>query len=155
MAKKQTDKSRYPSKYSPSGFVTAAQYIIETICEKKALSEGRALSLKFWNNPDWEKFFKMQLRKCHSLLKKYSEKAIIRALEDKRTYKTYSLHAPWLLPIIEEHQRIVEADAKRIAELKPLEAMTTNSPNTNIRVAPTKKNALSKLRDLDGEEEES
>lgn len=154
MGKKRTEASRYPSKYAPKGWVTPAQYIIELICEKKALSEGRALSLKFWNNPEWAKFFREQTVQANGLLKHYSDKAIIRALQDRRTNKTYSLRAPWLLPIIEEHQKVVEAEAKRIAEMKPVEAMSpTDSSKPNIRVSPVKKNKLSQLRELDGEEE--
>jgi hypothetical protein len=153
VAKKRTDKSRYPSKYAPKGWVTPAQYIIEMICEKKALSEGRALSLQFWNNEEWAKFFKEQTRQANGLLKHYSDKAIIRALQDRRTKTTYSLRAPWLLPIIQEYQKVVEAEDKRIAEAKPTEVMSPSTNNTNIRVAPVKKTALSKLRDLDGQEE--
>lgn len=150
MAKQQSQASRYPSKYAPKGYVTPAQYIIELVCEKKALSEGRALSLKFWDNPTWATFFKTQLRKCHALLKKYSDKAIIRALQDNRTKKTYSLHAPWLLPIIEEHQQIVSAEEKRISEIKVVEQPVSVTTNANIRQVPTKKTSLSRLRDLDG-----
>lgn len=153
MAKNRSEHSRYPSKYAPKGWVTPAQYIIELICEKKALSDGRALSVKFWDNPEWAKFFTAQLRMCHSLIKKYSDKAIIRALQDNRTKNTYSLRAPWLLPIIEEHHKIILSEDKRLMNAKPTEAMVGAGQNTSIRVAPTRKNTLSKLRDLDGEKE--
>ena len=74
MSKEQTEKSRYQSRYSPDQFVSAAQYIIELVCERKAQLEERDLPVQFWKQPEWEKYFKMQLRKCHALLKKYDEK---------------------------------------------------------------------------------
>jgi hypothetical protein len=105
MAKSQTEKSRYHSRYS-QGFVTAAQYIIELICEKKARTENKDLPIFFWRLPEWEKFFVFQTRPANSLLKKYSADSIIKSLLDKRTWKTYSLYAPWLIPIIEEYEKL-------------------------------------------------
>jgi len=55
MAKKQTQKSKYPSRYSPNGWVHAAQYVTELICEKKAKTEGKELPLKFWELKEWLK----------------------------------------------------------------------------------------------------
>ena len=48
MAKKRTEKSKYPSRYSPNGWVHSAQYITELICEKKAKTEGKELPIKIW-----------------------------------------------------------------------------------------------------------
>ena len=51
MAKKRTQKSRYPSRYSPDGWVHAAQYITELICEKKAKADKIGeLPLKLWGD---------------------------------------------------------------------------------------------------------
>lgn len=104
MAKEQSKINSYPSRYSPGGWVRADQYIIELICEKKARTNKKDLPIQFWNEPEWAKFFKSQLRKCKSLLQKYSAEAIIKGLKDKRAWKIYSLHAPWLLEIVEEYQ---------------------------------------------------
>jgi hypothetical protein len=102
MAKQRSDKSPYPSKYSPKGWITGQQYIIETVCEKKARKDNKELPIQFWKLPEWASFFKMQLRKARELIKKYSEKTIIRALDNPKARNTWSLHAPWLIPIIEE-----------------------------------------------------
>ena len=43
MTKKRTNKSQYPSRYSPGGWVSAPQYITELICEKKAQKDQKEL----------------------------------------------------------------------------------------------------------------
>lgn len=152
MGKQRTEKSPYESRYSPGGWVTAAQYIIELVCERKAHIEQRDLPIRFWNSPEWQQYFKMQLRKCHALLKQYDEKAIIRALKDKKASRTYSLHAPWLLPIIEEHQKTVLAEKKNseMASLqKPTNRQTIHSKPRERRKT---QGIVGKLRELDDEE---
>jgi hypothetical protein len=142
MGKKQTDASKYPSRYSPDGWVRADQYIIELICEKKARTLNKDLPTKFWNNPEWEKFFKSQLRKCKSLLQKYSAEAIIKGLQDKKAWKIYSLHAPWLPKIIENYQ--VEIDKPKIVEELP-EMSTGAFIRPNIK----KKSTIDLLKELE------
>ena len=66
MAKTRSDNSHYPSRYSPDvdkeGFawVTGRQYIVELICENKALREKKDLPRGFYtkslNLPVWQKF---------------------------------------------------------------------------------------------------
>lgn len=153
MAKAPTEKSRYPSKYAPKGWVTAAQYIVELICEKKALSEGRALSVQFWQNKEWATYFKSQTNTANTLLKKYNPKAIIKALNDRRTYKTYSLRAPWLIPLFEEYQRKIQLEDAALESKPPVEAKSDVKFRTTRPAF--KKNILSTLRDFDGEEEVS
>lgn len=157
MGKKFTEKSRYPSLYSPGGFVTGAQYILELICEKKAKNEGKDLQVKFWQDEEWAAYFKQQLRAVHSLLKKYSEKAIIDALRDKRCFRTYSLRAPWLKAIIEEKQKIIDVKrelAERAEANKP--APLVNQENvTGFRSKRKTNNILDKLEEIDNGEEEN
>ena len=43
-------QNKYPSKYSNNKTVSAAQYITEIICEKKAKREGKDLHYIFWLN---------------------------------------------------------------------------------------------------------
>ena len=147
---KQTEKSKYPSRYSPAKFVTVAQYIIELICEKKAATQKVDLPIKFWNLPEWQLFFKSQLRKCHSLLKKYHEKAIIRALKDKETSRIYSLHAPWLMPVIERYQKIVTREIANIQEAS-IQPVVKSDTIPITRKRQTRNSPLSKLKNLDEE----
>jgi hypothetical protein len=101
MANKQTKKCNYPSRYSPEGFVTATQYIIELVCEQSAIKQKKDLPIKFWNLPEWNKIFKGQLIAVLALLKKYSAKAIIKAVKEK---KLDNLRPKWVEPIIEQEQ---------------------------------------------------
>lgn len=112
-------KKKYPSRYSPKKQITEAQYIIELICEKNAAQTGRELPIKFWELPEWSAFYRSQLRKCHSLLKKYSSEAIIKGLMDARANKIYSLFAPWLEEIIQKYQHELNKPVikKEIAEV--------------------------------------
>ena len=150
MPKGQTEKSRYPSRYSPQKFVTAAQYILELVCEKRALKDKKELPIKFWNLPEWASLFKSQLRKCHALLKQYDEKAIIAAIKGSNIY---SLHAPWITQECDKHQGILEAQ-KRKREMEKAQKTTKHSepePDTisTKREPRVERNARSKLFELD------
>ena len=149
---KQTEKSRYPSLYSHGKYITAAQYIIETVCQKKAAMEKRDLPPQFWHLDEWKKFFSSQLRKCHLLLKKYDERAIINGLKNKRAYNIRSLFAPWLIDIIEEEQRLLDLKAKVNAhplDDTPKMDYSRDNKESKPRSYKNKNNALSKLMELD------
>lgn len=152
MAKERTEKSKYKSRYSPNGWVTAAQYIIELVCERKAQNEERDLPVKFWNLSEWEAYFKKQLRRCHALLKKYDEKAIIRALKDQRASRIYSLHAPWLEPVIIDHQKTVDIEKKN-RETATIQTPTNRQTiHSKPRQRRKTQGIVGKLRELDDEE---
>jgi len=144
MGKKRTEKSKYPSRYSPQGFVHGAQYVTELICEKKAKVEKKELPLKFWDLPDWNKYYKYQIMLANRLVKKYGESAVIATLNDKRTWKTYSLRAPLLVPILEEYKEKSEL-AKTISKGLEYDFSKKETFNSNN----SKKSIISKLRDLD------
>lgn len=144
-SKRQTDKSRYPSKYSPRGYVTEAQYIIEIICEHKAKSQNQTLVLQFWKDKEWGKFFQTQLRVCHKLLNKYKAKAIINALVGWQGKKIFSLHAPWLEDIIKVEQKKLDVKPKVTKNFNNIKTCTSSvgrQPNKS-------KLGLNLLKDLD------
>jgi hypothetical protein len=144
MSKKQTKKSKYPSRYSPEKFVHAAQYITEVICEKKAQIDKKELPIKFWELDEWRKFYKYQITLANKLLKKYGEHSIIAALKDKRMWRTYSLRNPFLENVIKEYkakQNIAREIAKKV-EYDFSEKETYESNNK-------KKSIISKLEDLE------
>ena len=109
MGKNRTEKSRYPSKYS-GGWVTGPQYIIEQICERKAQRERTDLPIKFWNLPEWANYYKSQLRACYSLIKKYSEKAIINMLTNNKG--CFSLRPKWVETLIENEFKCIKMQEK-------------------------------------------
>lgn len=140
-----SDKS-YPSKYSNGKQITAAQYITEIICERKAKNTKKDLHYRFWTNKLWEKFYKDQIASAHKLLKKYEDTAIIRALNSDKAQKIYSLRAPFLIPIIEQEQEKLQNENKELS-LKLHRPVNVNF-NRSIH---KQSNIISKLKDLDNE----
>ncbi len=104
MSKQQTDKSKYPSKYSPNQYVTEAQFIIELICEKKAKFDNVELPIKFWNLPQWSMFFKRNLRRVHKLLKEYNGKAMLNALNLPEFNNSYSVFTDRFIELVVKEQ---------------------------------------------------
>jgi len=136
----------YPSKYSNGKQVTAAQYITEIICERKAKNTKKDLHYRFWTNKLWEKFYKDQIASAHKLLKKYEDTAIIRALNSDKAQKIYSLRAPFLIPIIEQEQEKLQNENKELS----LKLHRPVNVNFN-RFIQKQSNIISKLKDLDNE----
>jgi len=137
---------KYPSRYSNGKDISAAQYITEIICEKKAKLDSLDLHFRFWLNKKWSAFYKNQIATAYKLLKKYDANAIIRALNDAKSVKIYSLRAPMLEPIIEHHQKILSAENTEITkeyERKTDELIFGKKSN--------KKNIISKLKDIDND----
>jgi hypothetical protein len=138
---------RYPSKYSNGKSVTAAQYITELICEKMAKKDKKDLHYRFWVTPECEKYYRNQIASAHALLKKYSDTAVIRALNNPKTEKIYSLRAPHLPAIIEQEQHRLDNENQTLSKVYD------RPDNVSFRDATIIKrnNIISKLKDLDNE----
>ena len=142
MSKNRTEKSKYPSRYSPDGWVSAPQYITEFVCEKKARKDNKELPIKFWEISEWRKYFRYQITLANKLLKDFPEEAIIAALKDNRCWKTYSLRSLFLHSIIKEKEALIqerESVDYNVVESKEVKHKTNNN----------KKSIISKLRELD------
>jgi len=148
MAKQRSDKSKYPSRYSPNGWVSGQQYITELICEKKASYDKKELPIKFWDLKEWNSFYRYQITLASSLVKKYGEEAVIAALKDNRCYKTYSLRSPVLKSVIEEHHAKQEACRKVAKEDLSYDFDSKESFASNNN----KKSIVSKLQDLENDQ---
>lgn len=140
MAKDRTEKSKYHSRYAES-FVAPAQYICELVCEHKATFLKKELPIRFWQLKEWAAYFRSQINTAHKLLKQYDEKAIIRALNNPKSKKTYSLRSPFLLPIIEEEQKRVLVEKAAVPK-EIIEADVNIKPRERI-------DPLAKLKELD------
>lgn len=143
MAKNSSNKSRYPSRYSPGGWVSAPQYVTELICESKARQDKKDLPRKFWEDKDWEKYFKYQIILANSLIKDFGEEAVIAALRDRRCWYTYSLRSPFLIRIIKE-KKDQSVDTPKDTEYNIKESDEVRHKTNN-----TQKSIISRLRDLD------
>ena len=134
---------KYISKYSNGKEVTAAQYITEIICEHWAKQNQQDLHYRFWTSAKWQKHYKSQIPAANKLVKKYNPKAIIRALNDPKAWKIYSLRAPHLPAMIEQHQKILESQKEELT--KNFE----RKEEVKFAKKKTKQNIISKLRELD------
>lgn len=146
MSNKPTQSSKYPSRYSPGKWISSSQYITELICEKKAQKNKKDLPNEFWNLPEWKKFYKQQILAACGLLKIYDDKAIIRALQNKAAWSIYSLRAPHLDDIIKEEQRLLELEQEKV---KPIN-LDLKSTDSKPRIEKSRKNIITKLKELDG-----
>ena len=144
MTKKRTNKSQYPSRYSPGGWVSAPQYITEFICEKKAQKDRKELPIKFWEIKEWRNYYRYQITLANKLLKEFPATSIMAALKDKRCWRTYSLRAPMLYGIIEEKEK--EATVR---ESETSYDVAKKEDDITHRSANNQKSILSKLRELD------
>ncbi len=153
MPKERSEKSKYPSRYSPGGWVTPAQYIIELVCEQNARFHNKDLPMKFWNLDEWASFFKAQLRATHKLLKKYDEKVIIKVIKQK---KIRTLIPKWIINVLDQEQK--EYDAKvALAEKEKKERQPVKKERiigvSKRRTTRLGNSALDKLLALDDIEE--
>jgi hypothetical protein len=136
---------KYPSKYSNGKSVSAAQYITEIICERKAQIDKQDLHYKFWTTKAWAAYYRNQIASAHKLLAKYSDTAIVRALNHKAAEKIYSLRAPHLIPIIEQEEKILSH------RNQDLSITLDRTEKTVFRKEKTNNGIISKLRGLDDE----
>jgi hypothetical protein len=135
--------NKYISKYSNNKEVSAAQYITEMICEKKAKVFKLDLHYRFWTNKEWSSYYRNQIASANKLLKTYSAKAIINALKNPQTSKIYSLRAPTLVSIIKQEEKIVEQ------QNTVLKQEYNRKENAKFAKNSNKKNIISKIKDLD------
>jgi hypothetical protein len=136
---------KYNSKYSQSQ-VTAAQYVTEIVCEHKAVKDKKDLYYRFWLNKEWSRFFRNQIATANKLISKYGEKPVIRALNDYRAQKIFSLRAPHLIQIIEEKVLEVEKENQTLTKKFVRNAVNTYRKHNN------KSSILDKLEDIDNDE---
>jgi hypothetical protein len=125
-------KATYPSRYSPAKLVSAPQYIVEFVCEKKAKKEGKDLPTQFWQLPEWNKFYRSQIHTANSLVKKHGAEAVIAALKNPKGFWMYSLRAPGFEGMILEERR----NAILKEKMREAEGKTSDIPNVDINAKP-------------------
>lgn len=143
MAKDRTEKSKYPSRYSPGGWVSAPQYITEVICEKKAQKDKKELPIKFWEIKEWRNYYRYQITLANKLIKEFGEAPIIAALKDSRCWSTYSLRSKFLRSIIEEKKKSI------VERTDTVDYNVNDKEDVVHKTNNNKKSIISKLRDLD------
>lgn len=133
----------YLSRYANGRPVSAAQFITEIICERKAIKQKEDLHYRFWVEKKWAAFYRNQIGSAHKLLKKYSSKAIVKALNTDDGRRIYSLRAPHLPAMIEQQESLLAAENQNITlQIQRNENVKFGNFNGN-------NNIISKLKGLE------
>jgi hypothetical protein len=145
--RKRTEKSKYKHK-STGDHCTCASYLAEMMCLRLAehKNEGN-LTYKFWNKKPWDWTFKQQLFTANSLIKKYGELAVVRAVNSPTLSKVFSLKNQRVVPEIKKQLKIIEEQSKNTQELD-----VKDKPESRKK-SYGKKSGLNKLRGLNGKKE--
>lgn len=122
---------KYNSKYSPGKKVSPAQYITEIVCERRASSLKSKLPVFFWRLPDWKNYYIYQIRIANELLKTYSEKAILAALNSEKCKTVFSLKNPILIAQIKKYREPKISTQERDREII-IDSTGFNSNKINI-----------------------
>lgn len=141
MAKKPSKTSPHKSGYG-AGYVNSERYLAELICIKAADKKKEFLTDNFWDKIQWKVFYKQQCMAARALLKLYSVQAIIKALNDKKSWGIFSLRSPFLDNIIIVYQKTVDSVPVITEPIK------ITSVNEAPRVITGQKSLANKLRDL-------
>jgi hypothetical protein len=145
--RKRTEKSKYKHK-STGDHCTCASYLAEMMCLRLAehKNEGN-LTYKFWNKKPWDWTFKQQLFTANSLIKKYGELAVVKAINSPALSKVFSLKNQRVVPEIKKQLKIIEEQSKNTQELD-----VKDKPESRKK-SYGKKSGLNKLRGLNGKKE--
>ena len=146
--RKRTDKSKY--KHQTTGdHCTCAAYLAEMMCLRLAeyKNEGN-LTYKFWNKKPWDWTFKQQMFTANNLIKKYGEKAVVRAAINQTSI--FSLKNKRLISEINKQIKLIEQE-----ETKPTQELDVKKEPKTRKKSYGKKSGLNKLRGLDNGKEES
>jgi len=146
--RKRSEKSKYKHK-STGDHCTCASYLAEMMCLRLAehKNEGN-LTYKFWNKKPWDWTFKQQLFTANSLIKKYGELAVVKAVNSPSLSRVFSLKNKRVVPEIKRQLKVIEEQANKKQELDVKEKPTTRKKSYG------KKTGLNKLRGLkDGKKE--
>jgi hypothetical protein len=115
MAKEQTDKSRYPSRFG-GGYITEAQYLAETFC---AHVSRQKLPHKFWELKEWQQKFRRHIKDANELLKKYKLSLILSVLQERKNSYLKWLKYPPFLKQLDIMVKKIEKNAQSFQKLSP------------------------------------
>ncbi len=145
--RKRTEKSKYKHQ-STGDYCTCASYLAELMCLRLAehKNEGK-LGYKFWNKKPWDWTFKQQLFTANTLVKKYGESAVVKAVNSPYLSKVFSLKNKRVVPEINRQLKLIKDNEDKKQELDVKEEAKTRKKTYG------KKSKLNKLRGLEGKKE--
>lgn len=155
MPARRTAASKYPSRYGKSRWVTAAQYLAEVMCERRARAEKKTLPPEFWKDEHWGNLYRQQVAAASRLIKRLDPEgtgsgaaAVSAFLKTERGKTCYSLMGAWVVPLVEVAHRAVvlrREAAPPVQEEAPREEVGQGGPREAF---VAKKSILSKLEGL-------
>jgi hypothetical protein len=114
MASKRSAASKYPSKYGKSRWVTAAQWLAELMCERRARAERKTLPPEFWKDGFWGAVYRQQVAAANRLMRRFDQDgsgtgaaAVSAFLRGERGRTCYSLAGAWVVPLVEAAHKAV------------------------------------------------
>lgn len=139
---------KFTSLFGSDKEITEAQFLAELICKKCAEKRKTVLPNKFWTNPNygwWKKKNYQENLAANRLLKAYSVRSIISAINDKDAYWIQSLFNKDLIPIIEKYELITQSE-NEVKKEEPVVEKPTYELTQMIKPFG-KKSKFSKLKD--------
>lgn len=134
---------------------TAAQYIAEMVCIRKRERENTgSLAFKFWNSA-FKKEYQTQIRVANKLIKKFSEKALLKYLNSDKGKNVYSLgflHKSGKFVLITKFvEEGVKKTFQQIEEEDKKEKRVLEAPNMEYKPRSKRANntLLTKLRKIE------
>lgn len=146
MPNRQTERCPFKSRFAPDLWISAGQYLAESMCDRQARRQGVHLPHRFWEADRWKRSFLFQLREANGLLKTYALEAIVAALRTPEGQRVLSFSARWLDPIIREQERRILRRAEEPPPPRPEAVAPSGEPPRPAFVH--KPSALSRLRGL-------
>lgn len=116
MANQRSEKSPYPSIYSPGKYISINQFLGELVSQRAAFKDNKELPQKFWELKKWRQYLVFQIKLASNLLKEYSPEVIIKALRDPKGRSIYSLGAPHLKALLEKYAKMPKIDITQEVE---------------------------------------
>tara|TARA_B100002019_G_scaffold159141_1_gene137074 strand:- start:8317 stop:8769 length:453 start_codon:yes stop_codon:yes gene_type:complete len=148
MVKERSDRSKYTSP-STGEFCTCAQYVAELMCTRMAQRKNQGTqAYKFWNTDKWKKIYQFQVILANRLISKYSELALVKAVQSRELSRAYSLRHPKVNEVVRKHDIQVKLDASKIKK-----DLDVNESAETRKKSYGKRSKLNQLRNLDGKKD--
>lgn len=132
MAKRDKSSKAYPylSRFSSNPYyISAAEVVVEKLCENRAKLQQSKLPDRFWDDLRWKQLYKSQSLLAKGILKIYSLESILYALNGSCS-KIYTLTSPKIDMSIQEF----------LKKKKQLEAAATQKVEDEIIIPDDIKN---------------
>lgn len=145
--RKRTNKSKYVHE-STGEYCTCAAYVAEIMCKRNAENKNEgSLPYKFWNTGKWKWTYQRQVQAANKMLEKFSEKALVRAVNSPEFNRIFSLNHPKCVGIIRRYELLLSEEENSRQDI------VVHEKPTRRKKSYGKKNLLSKLRQYENGEE--